>query len=390
MDDPIHASQPVRMRGLDYVGDREDDTSESDTHREPESTFVLTAHNIARAPGKLLQILSSSRRRIRGSDIERPSTFTNNPPQKAPRGFPAVAEFIAQDPDQETYIFRKFNRLTAWNLVVLQNQLTDLDSQLKDAEAAARRDPEAVITLRNWETFSEKAKYDGQSLQAEIAKLSEDVRLKLQEYRKLVIYTKHDIDTEPSSDTALHLASTIAHLPQPGHRILKVFRTGLKGMRAGSLTEAFLDESNEADLVALNGSSETDLFTRFMRWAWPVVLTEVAFSRCSRMLELTYHTGPEIESILRRGTLFQGRHCQICHPGDECPSRSTATCRINSGPLFRDGRRRATRPATNVHRALCSRSGPHNEREQRQHICFYCGICCCTDRVHLWRSRQRS
>jgi hypothetical protein len=41
-------------------------------------------------------------------------------------GYATAASSIAQDPDKETYVFRRFDRLTARNLLNLQGELLAL------------------------------------------------------------------------------------------------------------------------------------------------------------------------------------------------------------------------------------------------------------------------
>ena len=62
-------------------------------------------------------------------------------------GFPAVAEFMARDPDHETYVFRKFKRLTGRTLLHLQSELIDLEQQLEDLDRDAARSPDME---QNW------------------------------------------------------------------------------------------------------------------------------------------------------------------------------------------------------------------------------------------------
>lgn len=57
-------------------------------------------------------------------------------------GFAALAERIARDHDNETFIFRKFDRLAARNLLHLQGRVMLLEKELDalDREAAKSHD----------------------------------------------------------------------------------------------------------------------------------------------------------------------------------------------------------------------------------------------------------
>jgi hypothetical protein len=61
------------------------------------------------------------------------STQPPDPEKHQPRqrsGYLSLAAWIAHDPDNETYVFRKFDRLSARNLLNLQNELIALEAEL--------------------------------------------------------------------------------------------------------------------------------------------------------------------------------------------------------------------------------------------------------------------
>lgn len=68
-------------------------------------------------------------------------------------GYPSLAEWISRDPDYETFIFRRFDRLAARNLLNLQSELVGIQERLHRLDEAARaaRDP----GLRYWETWED-------------------------------------------------------------------------------------------------------------------------------------------------------------------------------------------------------------------------------------------
>jgi hypothetical protein len=45
-------------------------------------------------------------------------------------GYPALADFIAQDPDHETFVFRRFKGLSARNILNLQGELIALEDNI--------------------------------------------------------------------------------------------------------------------------------------------------------------------------------------------------------------------------------------------------------------------
>ena len=45
------------------------------------------------------------------------------------KGYPSLAAFIASDSDKSTAIYRRFDRLSARNLLYLQSELVELEAQ---------------------------------------------------------------------------------------------------------------------------------------------------------------------------------------------------------------------------------------------------------------------
>ena len=58
------------------------------------------------------------------SDLER-----GLPEQKGVNGFPILADFIASDEDKSTTIYRRFDRMSARNILYLQSELVELEER---------------------------------------------------------------------------------------------------------------------------------------------------------------------------------------------------------------------------------------------------------------------
>jgi uncharacterized protein DUF6594 len=101
-------------------------------------------------------------------------------------GYPALAAWIARDPDNEAFVFRKFNRLGARNLLHKQSQLIALEHEIDKLDDEARRqtDFEARQSSRRWETLVQRAK-DGMELEGRRLEKAEELETKLIEYRML-------------------------------------------------------------------------------------------------------------------------------------------------------------------------------------------------------------
>ena len=104
-------------------------------------------------------------------------------------GYATVARSIAQDPDKETYVFRRFDRLTARNLLNLQGDLLVLQDELDalDAKAASSPDPDLHSSMRSWEVLVRNAKGSQDRSGEEERKRIEiagDLEVKLRKYRE--------------------------------------------------------------------------------------------------------------------------------------------------------------------------------------------------------------
>ena len=108
---------------------------------------------------------------------------------RAPRvprdGYPALAAWIAHDPDNESYVFRKFDRLSARNLLYLQSQLIALEGTLDrlDEETQESQDMELRLSAQRWETFVENAE-DPDRPERRRMELAKVLQKKIKEYRK--------------------------------------------------------------------------------------------------------------------------------------------------------------------------------------------------------------
>jgi hypothetical protein len=98
-------------------------------------------------------------------------------------GYPSLACWIARDPDNETFIFRKFDRLAARNILSLQAQLITLEHQIDQLDEKARRsdDFEARQSLRRWETLTELSEDAHRPEKKQVEKLNE-LKTLLREY----------------------------------------------------------------------------------------------------------------------------------------------------------------------------------------------------------------
>jgi hypothetical protein len=73
-------------------------------------------------------------------------------------GFATIAEWIALDPNNETFIFRKFDRLAARNLLYLHARIMVLETEFErlDKEVAQSNDMALKDAARTWEQLVQK------------------------------------------------------------------------------------------------------------------------------------------------------------------------------------------------------------------------------------------
>ena len=77
--------------------------------------------------------------------------------KKSFHGYRTFAEFIATD--DELFVFRRFDRLNARNLLYLQSELIALEKQLSeyDSEDIEDGSKDVILSARCWETLALRA-----------------------------------------------------------------------------------------------------------------------------------------------------------------------------------------------------------------------------------------
>jgi hypothetical protein len=99
-------------------------------------------------------------------------------------GYPALADFVAQDPDHETFVFRRFKRLGARNILNLQGELIKLEEDIAavEQEAADSVDPELHLSMRSWTILDENSRRPGRDLELKQKQLATALDEKLKKY----------------------------------------------------------------------------------------------------------------------------------------------------------------------------------------------------------------
>ncbi len=115
------------------------------------------------------------------NDLEKHTIGVNYVP-----GYPSLAAFIASDPDHSTAIYRRFDRLSARNLLYLQAELSILEKKQDelDKEDLKSDDIDAKDKARNWETLLARAEAGSDDAAEERVKVVKAIRDKIKEYSK--------------------------------------------------------------------------------------------------------------------------------------------------------------------------------------------------------------
>lgn len=99
-------------------------------------------------------------------------------------GYPSLADFIAQDPDHETFVFRRFKSLSARNILNLQGELIALEDDIAalEREAADSVDPEVHLSMRSWAVLNENSCQNRRDLEQKHKALAGALEVKLKKY----------------------------------------------------------------------------------------------------------------------------------------------------------------------------------------------------------------
>jgi hypothetical protein len=128
-----------------------------------------------------------------------------NGPEKGARhrnGFSNLAAWLAHDPDNESFVFRKFDRLSARNLLNLQNELLELewDIDYMDKQMSDSGDPDILLSMRKWTHYQDRAKIAGR-LECTKKNMEADLEVKIKKYREFKLATasvSQVIDNRPT------------------------------------------------------------------------------------------------------------------------------------------------------------------------------------------------
>ena len=117
-------------------------------------------------------------------------------------GYPSLAALIASDPDHSTAIYRRFDRLSARNLLYLQAELAILEKKQDDFDKQDFNSDDTNVKdkARNWESLIARAESGTDNEAKERVELLKDIRKKLKEYRQCFEGFQTREDTKGNAD----------------------------------------------------------------------------------------------------------------------------------------------------------------------------------------------
>ncbi|KAF4947657.1 hypothetical protein FSARC_13918 [Fusarium sarcochroum] len=212
-------------------------------------------------------------------------------------GFPSLAHFIASDRDGTSAIFKRFNRLAARNLLVLQSELAELQAKLDSYDDADKVSRESLQSLRNWEDY--KIRNDENS---DRRVLLRQIQATLKDYSE---------NHSPNPDTVLQslgeaiiFESTLAAIPPPDRKTLKAFRISFFHGRPeeskdfpmlGGYSSTLYDDPD--DLLVLHTREPPDRLTTFVQDYFGF-LFEMSDTHATTESSISYASGKKIATFI--------------------------------------------------------------------------------------------
>jgi hypothetical protein len=204
-------------------------------------------------------------------------------------GFPSLAAFIASDRDGTSAIFKRFDRLAARNLLLLQSELAELQSRLDTFDRDDQRTRETLQSLRNWKDYKSRNGIDSDRIN-----LLKQIRTTMREYSTYIPgfqYLSQGVLTLSIGETLL-FETTLASIPPPDRRTLKAFRLNFFHGRPedstsfpmlGGHSSELYDDSD--DLVVLHALEPPDRLTKFVQDNLGYLFKVVGFGPVNRLYE---------------------------------------------------------------------------------------------------------
>ncbi|KAF4621892.1 hypothetical protein G7Y89_g14453 [Cudoniella acicularis] len=184
-----------------------------------------------------------------------------------PNGFPSVAAKIASDIDKTTTIYRRFDRLSARNILLLQAEIAELEYEQDRYDAEDRKrgcDDVAMDSQSDWREFvrnsAAKDRY-GKLLhprEREKMELSMKIRSKLKEYHETLAAHRDLLNATPPSPSTVKALRNWFFNNTSGRKTENEETPQLWGASVGTYDDIH-------DLVALRVPADQDRLSTFIQ-----------------------------------------------------------------------------------------------------------------------------
>ncbi|RYP11197.1 hypothetical protein DL765_007850 [Monosporascus sp. GIB2] len=198
-------------------------------------------------------------------------------------GYPSLAAFVASDRDGTATIFKRFNRLAARNLLLLQSELAELQATLDAFDEEDRGTSNTLQSLRNWKDFKSRADAEPERME-----LVQQIRTTLKEYREALIFE-----------------STLAAIPPPDRKTWKAFRFNLFHGRPEENTSFPMLGGNSStlyddpdDLLVFHVPEQRDRLTMFIQDNFGYLFKEKSVNRVPDSGSIDNASGRKIASFI--------------------------------------------------------------------------------------------
>ena len=127
--------------------------------------------------------------------MKKPDEETPEPePPNRHGGYTAAASWLSSDPDSESFIFRKFDKLAALNLLYMQSEILELERRVEDMHGTTLKsyDMDLKDAASTWETLVRQCQPGGPGFRSDARERMDlilQLRSRLREYREYPTYS---------------------------------------------------------------------------------------------------------------------------------------------------------------------------------------------------------
>ncbi|KAF1949990.1 hypothetical protein CC80DRAFT_497020 [Byssothecium circinans] len=195
------------------------------------------------------------------------------------KGYPSLAEFIASDYDHSTFVFKRFGRLSARNLLYLQSELAELEALQDEYD---REDSKASLdeksSRRDGKMFQARARDVNFPRDQKRMELVKDIRAKIKEYEEAIL-----------------LNSAFLSMRRPSRQVHEAFynyfwnKSDTKPDFPSLLGNSSTVYNDRDDLVALVRPAEEDRLSAFLRKHCSILFLTNRKSQKGRIAYISAH-----------------------------------------------------------------------------------------------------